>query len=128
MSNSNPRITPVPINASGGAFTAIVLTMMASKVRVMEDPSYNAGVLQGLTGFYVDTQPGAGSLNVVTQRTWLPNGNGQTGPAYEPIEFGGEAGRVHGGEGDYVGAQGTIILQLTTNSVNAGGILLEEWA
>ena len=143
MATFNPKVTKIAINASGGLWTPIPLTIMASKVRVHEDPAYNGGVFQGLTGYFVDTQPPqpaavASPWNPVdgvppgaspaAQFTWLPNNNGQEGPAYEPISFGGsEGGRVHGGDGDYVGAQGTVVLWLTTNSENAGGVLLEEW-
>jgi hypothetical protein len=145
MPNSNPKITAIAINAKGGLWTPIAMTIMSGKVTVQEDPAYNNGVAQGLTGYYVDTQPPqpaavAADWNPVDgvppgvtlpayQQTWLPNNNGQEGQAYQPIKFGGsEAGRVHGGYGDYVGAQGTVLLWLTTNSENAGGILLEEWA
>lgn len=126
--NTNPKVTSIPINALNGGFTDIVLTIMASKVRVQEDPSYNNGAFQGLTGFYTDTQPASGYPNVGPQKVWLGNDQGQVGPAYQPISFGGtEGGRVDGGYGRYVGADGTIILRLTTNSQNPGGILLEEW-
>jgi hypothetical protein len=129
MANSNPRVIPIAINGSAGPLTDIVLTIMASKVRVQEDPSYNNGALQGLTGFFTDTQPASGYPNVGPQKVWLQNDNGQEGPAYQPIDFGGgEGGRVHGGFGEYVGAQGTIILRLKMNGPNAGGILLEQWA
>lgn len=128
MANSNPRVIPIAINGSDGPLIDIVLTMMASRVRVQEDPSYNNGALQGLTGFYVDTQPASGYANVGPQKVWLANDNGQVGPAYEPIEFGGDGGRVHGGEGEYVGGAGTVILRLKMNGANAGGILLEQFA
>jgi|SRR5580658_3666723 hypothetical protein len=123
----NPKITNIPINAANGALTAIVLTIMASKVEVMEDPAYNGGELQGLTGYYADTQPATGFPQSGALQVWLPNNNGQTGRAYQPIIFGGSDGRVHGGEGNYVGAEGTIVLYLTTNSANPGGIILVEW-
>jgi hypothetical protein len=140
MPNTNPKVTPIAINAQGGLMTNITLTIMASKVDVIEDPSLNNGVQQGLTGYYIDTQPGLGippiepggapppQANPQALQVWLPNSNGQTGAAFEPITFGGTDGRVHGGEGDYVGADGTVILQLTTNGQNAGGVLLREWA
>ncbi len=134
MAQTNPKVTPIPINAKGGAFTDIVLTIMCSKVRVSEDPAYNDGALQGLTGYMYDTQPGLAAAGVEPpvspnyQFVWLPNDSGQEGPGFEPISFGGsEGGRVHGAFGDYVGAQGTFLLKLTTNSANAGGVLLEEW-
>lgn len=131
MANDNPKITRIPINALGGAMTQIVLTIMASKVTVQEDPFYNDGAAQGLTGYYDDTQPPqptppTRSPNAL--QVWLPNTNGQNGRAYQPIIFGGTDGRVHGGEGKYVGGEGTVILELTTNYANAGGVILEEWS
>lgn len=139
MANSNPKVTPYAINAKGGVMTNIVLTIMASKADVIEDPSLNAGVPQGLTGYYIDTQPPQGVIPVSAAQipakatpqaiqVWLPNNNGQLGVAYEPIILGGQDGRVHGGLGGEVGADGTVILQLTTNSATAGGVLLREWA
>jgi hypothetical protein len=140
MAEVNPKRTNVAINAKGGAMTNITLTIMASKVTVIEDPSYNGGVQQGLTGYYIDTQPAVGTpptqppgvvppqASPPNLQVWLPNSNGQQGSTYEPIIFGGDAGRVHGAYGNYVGANGTVILQLTTNSENAGGIILEEWS
>lgn len=136
---SNPKVTAIAVNGNAGPFTAITLTMMASKVRVQEDPAVNNGAAQGLTGFLADTQPGATGTNPNggtstfpsqgTQRTWLANANGQEGPAYQPICFGGsEGGRVRGGQGDYVGADGTVILYLTSASATATQVLLEEWA
>jgi hypothetical protein len=129
MTQVNPKVSNIALNAKGGALTNITLTIMASKVEVIEDPNFNGGVQQGLTGFYIDTQPPQSTLipSPAQQQTWLPANNGQTGHAYEPIIFGGTDGRVHGGEGNYVGAQGTVILQLTTNSENPGGVLLVEW-
>lgn len=143
MGNSNPRVTSYAINAKGGAWVPIPLTIMASKVTVIEDPAFNNGVFQGLTGYYVDTQPPQnpgvdapsaaavppGVATPAYQQVWLPNTDGQEGQAFEPIKFGGsEAGRVHGALGDYVGAEGTVVLWLTTNTQNAGAVLVEEWA
>jgi len=139
MSQTNPRVRNYPINAQGGAMTNIPLTMMSSKVEVIEDPSYNNGVFQGLQGYYIDTQPPQPPIPILapgeipTQadpqalQTWLPPVAGVQGQAYEPIVFGGTDGRVHGGQGNYVGAQGTVILQLTTNSAQAGGVIVTEW-
>lgn len=125
MSQLYPKITVIPLNALGGGFTPIILTIMASRFEVIEDPSVNNGVQQGLTGYYTDTQPGSGFPEVGTQRTWLPNNNGQIGVAFEPIIS--ESRRVHGGEGDYVGAQGTIVLQLQSLTQNTTQVLLAEW-
>jgi hypothetical protein len=139
MTAVNPKVTSIPINAQGGLMTNIALTIMASKVEVMEDPAYNNGILQGLQGYMIDTQPGVSTPPIENPQaappqaspsylfTWLPNNNGQEGRAYEPIIFGGQDGRTHGAYSDFVGAQGTTILQLTTNGPNAGAVLLVEW-
>ena len=129
MGEVNPKITQVPINGSGGGLTNIVLTIMASKVEVQEDPSVNTGAPQGLQGYYIDTPPGVAvpTPSPAGLMTWLPNTAGQTGRAYQPIIFGGSDGRVHGGEGNYVGAQGTVVLQLKSLSPTATQILLVEY-
>jgi hypothetical protein len=128
MSQSNPKVTNIPINAAGGALTLITTTIMCSKVEVQEDPNYNAGVAQGLRGYYLD--PESNHANPARdnpiEQTWLPNTAGENGRAYQPIIFGGDAGRVHGGQGNYVGAQGTPLLSLVS-SVLATGVLLVEW-
>jgi hypothetical protein len=132
MAPSAPKVTSIAVNAAGGAPTYISLTIMASKVRVQEDPSANAGAAQGLQGYKLDPQPPQESPPARSPNylfTWLPNTNGQQGPAYQPIEFGGgEGGRVHGAFSEYVGAQGTQILELYSASETATKILLEEWA
>lgn len=125
----NPKVTNIAIGAMGGAMTLIAGTILASKVEVMEDPSFNEGVQQGLQGYYMN--PNSNHANPTRDpanlQTWLPNSAGQQGRAYEPIIFGGADGRVHGGLGNYTSAQGTPLLELTTNSGNAGGIILVEW-
>jgi hypothetical protein len=126
--NTNPKVTSIAINAKGGALTPITMTIVASRVEVMEDPASNGGVQQGLTGFYTDTQPATGNPNVGPQMVWLPNNQGQVGRAYEPIIFGGQDGRVKGGEGRDVGSDGTIVLRLTSNGGAPCNVLLAEWA
>jgi hypothetical protein len=131
MPQVNPKRTYIAVNGNAGAFVLVKCTITCSKVRVQEDPNYNAGVAQGLKGYYLDPNSPNVAVNDPTdlnyQQTWLPNSAGQVGPAYQPIEFGGDAGRVHGGEGNYVGAQGTPLLSLISASANATGIILEEW-
>lgn len=125
----NPKVTNIPINAKGGAFTLIAGTIMSSRVEVIEDPAFNAGVAQGLTGFYLDptgSQTAPAQSPAVIQ-VWLPQTAGQRGQAFEPITFGGDGGRVNGWQGRYTGAAGTPLLQLTTNSATPGGVLLVEW-
>jgi hypothetical protein len=126
---TNPKVTNIAINAKGGAMTLIAGTIPASKVLVQEDPAYNAGVQQGLTGYILDptSDPSAPTPTPAGIQVWLPNSAGQQGPAFEPIVFGGTDGRVHGGEGGYTGGEGTPYLNLTTNSATAGGVLLVEW-
>lgn len=126
--DTNPKVTAIALNGSAGLFTDIPLTIMASKVEVMEDPSVNSGAAQGLTGFYTDTQPASGFPNQGTQQVWPAQTAGQRGSAFQPIVLGGRDGRVEGGHGDYVGAQGTIVLRLKSFSPTATQILLSEWA
>ena len=143
MSQTNPKVSNVAVNAIGGAPVLIRLSILASKVSVQEDPSLNAGVAQGLTGYYLDPDvilPTAfiaaptlaaaiagGLLANPNLQVWLANSVGQQGQAYQPITFGGSDGRVHGGEGGYVGAQNSGVLLLTSNSATATGVLLVEW-
>ncbi len=139
MTAVNPKITNIALNGNGGALKNIPLTIMASKVRVSEDPAQNNGVAQGLQGYIIDTQPPQPTVPVepggaappqaspANLQVWLPNTAGQNGPGFQPIVFGGSDGRVHGGEGNYVGANGTVILQLQSASPTATGIILEEW-
>jgi hypothetical protein len=140
MTNINPKRTNIAINAAGGVMTNIILTIMCSKVEIVEDPAYNSGAMQGLTGYIMDTQPGlpTPTINVASAgapvnaspanlQVWLPNVDGNVGQNYEPIIFGGQDGRVHGAYSDFVGAEGTVPVQLTMNGPNAGGIILTEW-
>lgn len=141
MAAVNPRITNVAVPAAGSVPVNIVLNQTDSKVTVMEDPAYNNGAAQGLTGYYIDTQPGVTvpapiafaqgvppNASPAALQVWLANNNGQTGRAYQPIIFGGQDGRQHGAYSGYVGAQGTVILQLTSNSELATGVIIEEWS
>ena len=143
MSQTNPKVTNIAVNGNAGAFTLILLTILASKVQVTEDPTYNAGTAQGLAGYYLDPQAvlsaaflanptyaaakAVGYLANPNAQAWLPSTAGQQGQAYEPITFGGSDGRVHGGEGGYVGGQGSAVLMVTSNSATATGVLLTEW-
>lgn len=131
MSQTNPKTTQITLNGSGGAYVDIKTTIPCSKVEVQEDPTKNAGTAQGLQGYYLDPDSNhaapAVDPAIPGQQVWLPNSAGQLGRAYQPIIFGGSDGRVHGGEGNYVGAQGTPLLRLRSNSATATGILLVEW-
>lgn len=129
MPQTNPKVTNIALNGDAGAYTVISTTIMASKVEIQEDPSLNAGVAQGLQGYYLDpnSNPANPSVDPAAPgaQVWLPNTAGQNGRAYQPIIFGGDAGRVHGAEGNYVGQ--APLLKLRSNSATATGILLVEW-
>lgn len=125
MSSVNPKVTAIALPV--GVFTAIVMTITASKVQITEDPAQNNGAPQGLTGYLTDTQPATGNPNVGEQMVWLANTAGQRGFGFQPIELGGADGRVMGPEGEFVGAQGTIVARLQPNGPNATGVLLVEW-
>jgi hypothetical protein len=125
-----PKVTNIAINAKGGALTVIRATIMASRVEVMEDPAYNAGAPQGLAGYYcVPDATVAADANVTYSpagaQVWLGQTAGQRGRAYQPIAFGSQ--RTDGWKSDIPAVQGTPLLALTTNSANAGGVLLVEW-
>lgn len=129
MPQTNPKVTNIALNNNAGAFITIAGTKMSGKVMVMEDPALNAGVAQGLQGFYMDPnskppQQDKGGNNAPVQQVWLPNSAGQTGQAYQPIEF---EDRVHAAFGLYAAADSTPLLQLRSNSATATGVLLVEW-
>ena len=124
-----PRVTNVAVPASGAAPVLIKLSMLASKVEVTEDPSYNAGVAQGLKGYYMDPTAPASvpAMSNPNLQVWLPNTAGQRGQGFQPIVFGGEDARVHGGKGDYVGGQNSAVLQVTSATATATGVIVTEW-
>lgn len=130
MPQTNPKVTNIALNAKAGALILIAGTKVSGKVMVMEDPALNAGVPQGLTGFYMDPaskgnpQQDKGGNVAPVQQVWLANSAGQTGQAYQPIVF---ENRVHGGLGEYAAADGTPLLFLTSNSATPSGVLLVEW-
>lgn len=128
---TNPKVTNIAVPAAGQPPVLIVGTMQASRVEVMEDPSLNAGVAQGLTGYYMDNAAARGSTPAKsnpTQQVWLPNTAGQQGQAYQPIRFGGDGGRVHGAVGEYTSSDSTPLLLLNSATGTATGVLLVEWA
>ena len=109
---TNPKTTNVAVNGSGGGWTLIQGTILTGKVEIQEDPELNAGVGQGLQGYYLDPNAilsaafianptlavaqAEGYLANPNLQTWLPNTQGQMGRAYQPLIFGGADGRVHG--------------------------------
>lgn len=130
MGQVNPKTTKVALEATGGAYTDIVLTIPCSKAEIQEDPALNAGVAQGLQGYYLDPDSKGAPVPDPANDTvnnWLPNTAGQNGRAFQPIIFGGVDGRVDGGKGNYVGAQGTPLLRLKSLTANATGVILVEW-
>jgi len=129
MAQVNPKVRNIVVPAAGAAPVIIAGTMLASKVVVMEDPNANNGVAQGLTGYFLDptSNPANPTQDPQVLQTWLPQINGGQGPAYQPIILGGTDGRVHGGEGNYVGAQNTPYLSLNSATNLPTAILLQEW-
>lgn len=130
MPQTNPKVTNIALNNNAGALVTIAGTKLSGKVMVMEDPALNAGVPQGLQGFYMDpNSKGApvqdkGGNNAPVQQVWLPQTSGQAGQAYQPIVF---EDRINGAHGAYAGADGTPLLSLRSNSATATGVLLVEW-
>lgn len=144
MPQTNPKTTNVAVPAAGAPTWALIAcTLPNGKTEVIEDPNFNAGQQQGLQGYYLDPNATlspaflanptpqaaqlAGYLANPNLQVFLPNGGGGTGRAYQPVIFGGDAGRVHGGFGGTVGAQGTGLLLLQMYAGLAGGVLLTEW-
>lgn len=144
----NPKVTNIAVPALNGGFLPILLTLTATaRAEVQEDPSVNAGVPQGLVGYYVDAaiatpavmqslagQPGAvvllalqklGALKPAVQQSWLATAGG-VGTAYQPIEL-GDWLRIHAGNGEYIGVGGECILLLTSATATATQVLLTEW-
>ena len=129
MPQVNPKVTNVAIKANGAGFTLIACSILASKVEVMEDPAYNNGAAQALQGYYMDPDSphAAPTKDNPNLQTWLGQATGGVGQGFQPIKFGGSDGRVHGGEGLYVGAAGTPLLLLESYSANATGVIVTEW-
>jgi hypothetical protein len=149
----NPKVTNVPV-PGGGVFVPIVLTLAAtSRAMVEEDPNYNAGVAQGLQGYYVDpavataavmaTLATATSAQLLAalqaysvpvlgaaikpnvEQYWMTTTGNIGTQSHQPIQFGDWLGR-HLGYGEFIGNQGDCILLLTSKQA-ATGILLVEW-
>ena len=100
---TNPKLTYVPLNASGGAMTAIVLSVMARFVEIAEDMaagSPNGGVAQGFAGNLVDPITGTLSPPAAGAGFWK-----QDDPAAVPQALinRGDPRSVHGGWGVPVG-------------------------
>jgi hypothetical protein len=135
---TNPKVTKIAVNGSGGAAVIVRCTIMASYAEIQEDPSLNAGVAQGLVGQRLDPFTGVGTVT----ETWEPNTQGQEGEAFQPITF-GDPRRIHGAFGDYIGqggsggapetpgkppSLGTPLVSLKSLTATATGILLKEWS
>ncbi len=123
----NPRLTYVPLNALGGAYTPIVLTMMARYVEIAEDVapgSPNGGVAQGFVGNLVDPITGELTPPVVGDGFWK-----QVDPAAEPqavIKMGDPRG-AQAGLGVPVGAMGATVAKLTSATATATQAIVREW-
>jgi hypothetical protein len=145
----NPKVTNIAVPAVGGGFVAINLTLAAtSRCMVEEDPNLNAGVAQGLEGYYVDPAiattavmnslanqtAGAqlaalqamGALKPNVLQKWLTTSGNIGTQSHQPIQFGDWLAR-HLGYGEYIGCQGDCILLLTSLTSTATGVLLVEW-
>ncbi len=141
----NPKVTNIAVPALNGGFVAITLQgPLASRVEIVEDHNYNAGVQQGLVGYYVDPsvataavmaslagQPPAallarlqslGALKPNAQQMWGPSSDGE-GQSYQPIRLGDWLR----GQGVGVGVAGMCVLLVTSATATATGVLLTEW-
>lgn len=138
MQGSIPKKQYVALNNNAGAFTVIRLTCMARYVEVIEDPSYNAGVAQGLQGNYLDPFLGQGGLTpaapggqiwpvppVGTAAISLGDPRQTHGGLGMPLGNGGSGGNLDTPGGNV--ALGTPILQLRSNTATATGVIVSEW-
>jgi hypothetical protein len=149
---TNPKTTFYPINSDAGAFTVIRLTTFAKYVEICEDPNYNEGEQQGLQYNILDpfalssnitrnAQPAPPDYGIVlafgAAGTTLPPGAFQAQLTFGdihnvhsgtemPLGNPGSAGNVDNPGG--VATLGTPLVQLRTNSANAGGVVVREWA
>lgn len=143
----NPKRTFIALNNNAGAFTVIRLTTFAKYVSIKEDPSYNAGVGQGVQGNYLS--PFANSANIeLGMNPAAPGGavflanDAIPGGLEPPCEFGskhslsgftgmplgnpGSAGNTDS-PGTTVPTLGTPLIQLRSNTATATGIIVEEY-
>ena len=150
---TNPKTTFYPINSNAGVFTVIRLTTFAKYIEISEDPNYNAGQQQGLQ--YNSLDPFAVSSNITLNAQPTPPAYGIVlgfggatitliPPAsFQPSLIFGDAHNIHsatemplgnpGSAGNVDSPGGTVTLgtplvQIRTNSANAGGIIVKEWA
>lgn len=146
----NPTVTNIAVPALGAGFLAIRLQAPeCARAAVQEDPNYNAGVAQGLVGYYVDPSIATkaamdsavaqgltpaqilaalialGALKPNVAQKWLPTAGG-VGQAYQPIML-ADWLRIHAGYGEGLGAAGACVMLLTSATANPTGILLSEW-
>lgn len=123
----NPRETYVPLNANGGGYTNIVLSMMARYVEIDEDESPNApnaGVAQGLMGNLIDPITGALTPAVAGNGFWK-----RISPPAAPtpaIEL-GDPRSVHGGQGVPVGGTGAVVAQLKSATATPTQVIVREF-
>lgn len=124
---TNPKETYVPLNASGGALTDIVLSIMARYVEICEDEapgSPNGGVAQGFQGNLVDPIDGSLTPPALNAGFWK-----RISPEQVPcpaINL-GDPRSVHGGMGVPVGGKGAIVAQLTSATATATQAIVREY-
>lgn len=129
----NPLRRRVVINANNGQPVVIRLTTWAKYVEIEEDPSANAGILQGLQGFALD--PMAQSSNITANDEPLESGKSlytfgdpyhQNSKSTAPLGNPGSGGNIDVPGG--VPTLGTPLAQLLSNTANATAVWIREWA
>ncbi len=123
----NPRETYYALNALGGAYVKIPLTMMARFVEFLEDISPNSpngGVAQGLVGNKIDPVTLALTPPVAGNGKWV-----QANPEAVPtVVFSlGDPRAVHGGMGVPVGGTGAVVAQLTSATATPTQVIVREY-
>lgn len=129
----NPLRRRVAINGSGGASVVIRLTTWAKYVEIEEDPTANAGILQGLNGFALD--PFAQSSAILTNSEPLEQGKSLyafgdphhvNDIATTPLGNPGSAGNVDLPGG--AATLGTPLASIISNTATATAVWIREYA
>jgi hypothetical protein len=128
----NPKRTRYVVPGSAGVPLVIRLTCWAKYVDITEDPTANAGLLQGLQGYALDAF--ALSSNILLNSEALPAGvseyefgdkhnihSGTSAPLGNP----GSAGNVDNPGG--VATLGTPLAQLLSNTATATAVWVTEY-
>ena len=134
MPQTNPKRTQYSLNGSGGALTTIRLTTSPAYVNIYEDPTANAGLLQGLQGYALS--PFANTASILTDSEVLPAAVSQyefgdkhnihSGGGLAPLGNAGSAGNIDtpGGLSPFLG---TPLVALKSNSASTTKIWVEEY-